>query len=173
MRRLFNPANARRVHLCCGPEALLRGWTNVDRLDFGQEIVADLSKGWEFLPAGSVHEIYCKDGFEHFESAEFFLAQASKLLEPGGTLRVWVPHWKNPSAYRLSHRTLFSWSLFNAFPEPHDETKDLRVISNRLYIGWRDSAAWRPIHWLINLAPKWWERFGYVSNIEVVFEKVR
>ncbi|MBS0168633.1 MAG: methyltransferase domain-containing protein [Nitrospira sp.] len=160
-----------RVHLCCGPIDKMEGWVNVDACNFGQEVVADIAKHWEFASDGAVSEIYCKDGFEHVDSAEHFLGEVARVLHAGGRLTIWVPHYKNPSAYRMTHKRLLSWSYFNAFPEPHDAVQDLRVISNKIYIGHKESKIWAVVHVLINLIPKWWERIGYVSNIEVVFEK--
>lgn len=160
-----------KLHLCCGP-LLVKGWVNVDVIDFGQEVIADLNNAWMFAKDESVSQIYCADGFEHVESAEHMLKEAARVLRPGGTLTLWVPHYKNPSAYRLTHKRLLSWSYFDAFPEPHDAVQNLRVVSNKLYIGKKEDKAFVPIHAFINLFPKWWERLGYVSNIEVVFEKV-
>lgn len=99
------------------------------------------------------------------------MSEAARVLRHGGKLTIWVPHYKNPSAYRMTHKRLLSWSYFNAFPEPHDVVQALRVRSNRIYIGHKNSSGWSLIHALINQFPKWWERIGYVSNIEVVFEK--
>lgn len=161
-----------KVHLCCGPVLHLPGWINVDAVNFGQEVVADLNKPWDFVPEGSVSEIRCDDGFEHVLDGNHFLKEAARILKPGGTLQIWVPHYKNPSAYRVTHLRICSWSMFNAYPEPHDVTQALRIKSNRLYIGWKASRLWAPIHALINLFPKWWERFFYASNIEVVFERI-
>jgi predicted SAM-dependent methyltransferase len=159
-----------KLHLCCGPQ-LWRGWVNVDIGEFGQEVVADLSKPWTFVESDSVERIHCKDGFEHQPNINHFLAEAVRVLQPGGTLEIWVPHYKNPSAYRFTHTQWFSWSAFNAFPEPHDVTQMLTVTRNRLYIGHKDSLVWAPVHALINLSPLWWERLFYVSNIEVVLQK--
>jgi len=160
-----------KVHLCCGPIDIMKGWVNVDACNFGQEVIADIGKRWDFAADGAVSEIYCKDGFEHVDSAEHFLGEVARVLRAGGTLTIWVPHYKNPSAYRMTHKRLLAWSYFNAFPEPHDAVQNLRVISNRIYIGHKESKIWWIGHALINLIPKWWERIGYVSNIEVVFEK--
>jgi len=160
-----------RIHLACG-RSLMKGWINVDVIDFGQEVIADLEERWDFADEGSIDHIYCKDGFEHVDSAEHFLHEAARLLKPGGILQLWVPHSKNPSAYRLTHKRLVSWSFFNAFPEPHDKVQNLKTISNKIYIGDKESAAWRPIHFIINQFPKWSERLLYVSSIEVIFEKI-
>jgi len=159
-----------KVHFCCGP-FVRKGWINVDCIDFGQEVIADLQEPWHFLDSNSVDHIYCKDGLEHQDSVEHFLREAARVLRPGGTLEIWVPHFKNPSAYRVTHRHWFSWSYFDVYPEPHDAVQNLEVILNRIYIGRKDSAMWAPIHWLANLFPKWWERILYVSNVQVVFRK--
>jgi predicted SAM-dependent methyltransferase len=159
-----------KLNLCCGPDKWL-GWTNVDAVDFGQEVVANLSTRWDFAASNSVDAIECKDGFEHVPSAEHFLEESARVLKPGGTLSIWVPHYKNPSAYRLTHLRLMSWSFFDVFPEAHDRVQNLAVISNKLYIGRRDSRCFAPLHALINLAPRWWERVAYASNIAVVFQK--
>lgn len=82
------------------------------------------------------------------------------------------PHFKNPSSYRLGHKRLLSWSFFNAFPELHDKVQNLETISNKIYIGDKESPVWRPIHFIINQFPKWSERLLYVSNIEVIFKKI-
>ena len=159
-----------KIHLCCGPQQY-PGWLNVDAIDFGFNVVADLGKAWNFAPADSAEYIVCKDGFEHMESPSHFLAEAARILAPGGCLELWVPHYKNPSAYRLTHRTYYSWSLFDAFPEPHDAVQNLKVVHNRIYIGRRESAIFGPLHFLANISPKWWERLFYVSNVEVKLKK--
>lgn len=158
-----------KVHLCCGLDNF-PGWLNVDAINFGFNTVADLGKEWTFAEPGTVDYILCKDGFEHMDSPEHFLAQAAKVLKPGGVLELWVPHYKNPSAYRITHKTYYSWNLFSVYPEPHDKVK-LKVISNRLYIGRKESAVFAPLHWLINLCPKWWERLFYASNVEVCLQR--
>jgi hypothetical protein len=66
---------------------------------------------------------------------------------------------------------LLFWSLFDAFPEPHDAVQNLKVVHNRIYIGRRESAVFGPLHFLANISPKWWERLFYVSNVEVKLKK--
>ena len=160
-----------KVQLCCGTNQR-SGWLNVDLVDLGQDVVADLGKPWDFLDENSVDHIYCKDGFEHQESLEHFLEQSASALKLGGILEIWVPHFKNPSAYRLSHKHFFSWSCFDAYPEHHDKIRNLKVISNRLILGHNDVFPWKTIHRIINIFPKWWERIFYVSNLYVKFKKV-
>ncbi len=160
-----------KIHLCCG-QNIIKGWINVDFFDFGQEIVANLNEKWDFAKENSVDHIYCKDGFEHLDSGEHFLYESARLLKLGGTLQIWVPHFKNPSAYRLTHKRLLSWSFFDVFPEPHDGVQHLLVVSNKIYIGHKENSIWKPIHYIINKIPLMWERLFYVSNIEVVLKKI-
>ncbi len=159
-----------KVHLCCGPQEY-PGWLNVDAVDFGFNRVADHGKSWDFVEPGSVDYILCKDGFEHMDSPEHFLEQAARVLKVGGKVEIWVPHFKNPSAYRITHRTYYAWSLFDAYPEPHDRTKNLRVVSNRIYVGHKDSRLFAPVHAIANRFPKWFERLFYVSNVETILER--
>lgn len=158
------------VHLCCGTH-YSPGWINVDLVPLGQDVVADLSKPWDFLKTATVDRLYIKDGFEHQRDLGHFLRESARVLRPGGTLEIWVPHFKNPSAYRITHTHYFSWSLWDVFPEPHDVTQALEVVVNRLYVGQARRVLWAPVHWLINLMPRWYERLGYVSNIQVILRK--
>jgi ubiquinone/menaquinone biosynthesis C-methylase UbiE len=144
----------------------------VDQGDFGQQVKADLNQRWTFVRDGTVSQIVCKDGFEHVASAEHFLEQCSRVLKRGGTVELWVPHYKNPSAYRLTHVRLISWSYFAVYPEAHDRTRDLKVISNQIFVGRETSYLWKPFHLFVNLFPKWFERIFYVSNVKVVLQKI-
>jgi predicted SAM-dependent methyltransferase len=160
-----------KIHLCCGKD-IRNGWINVDAIDFGQEVIADIEQRWSFAANESVDHIYCKDGFEHVNSAEHLLEEAARVLKPGGMLQIWVPHYKNPSAYRMTHKRLLSWSYFDAFPEPHDRVQNLKVISNKIFVGHKESRPWRPLHYVANRCPRWFERLFYVSNVEVIFQKI-
>jgi predicted SAM-dependent methyltransferase len=165
-----SPTAPVRLHLCCGRLHFREpGWINVDAVALGQDVIADLGQPWAFVAPGSVDLIYCKDGLEHQGSVPFFMAEASRVLKPGGRLEIWVPHYKNPGAYRMTHTHLFSYGYWAAYPEPHDATKDLRVIVNEIVV-WR--AAWMaPINWIANRIPHVWERLAYTANIHVILEK--
>jgi len=158
-----------KVNLCCG-KLIRKGWLNVDLLDFGQEVIADLNKPWMFLNNESTDYIYCKDGLEHVDSVGHFLLECARVLKRGGIAEVVVPHFKNPSAYRLTHRHYFSWSYFNSFPEPHDPVQNLKVISNKLILG--DKLPWALVNYIMNIFPKYWERLLYASNVGVKLLKL-
>lgn len=153
-----------KYHLCCGPQKM-NGYTNVDRVDFGQEIVANIENEWKWAKPSTAEEIYIKDGFEHLENTELFLERAWKALKVGGKLIIEVPHYKAPSAYRITHKHFFSWSTFNIYPEPHDKIK-FKVVKNKLILPGLPG-----LNWLANRSPKWWEKIFYAEGIHVELVK--
>lgn len=159
---------ALRYNLCCGPSPR-KEWINVDREKFGQEIVADLNKEWTWAKPHSAEHILIEDGLEHLDSLPHFLRNAARLLKEGGMLEINVPHFKNPSAYRFTHAHFFSYSMFQIFPEAHDETQNLRVERIRLTVDPRFPLSLLNIP--ANLFPNLWERLAYVSGIRVWFRK--
>ncbi|MEM4257195.1 MAG: methyltransferase domain-containing protein [Candidatus Diapherotrites archaeon] len=158
-----------KLHLCCGKQ-ILEDFINVDQLDFGQEIVADLNKKWKFAKNNSVEYIYIKDGLEHLESLEHFFKECERVLKPKGIVEIRVPHYKSPSAYRMTHKHYFSWNFFNTFPEPHDNIKKLKVISNQLIFEPK-VFPFTLMNILTNLFPKYWEKFFYACEIKVKLQK--
>jgi len=160
-----------KLHLCCGFD-YKKGFLNVDNLKGGpQDITADLNKPWKFVQDSSVDYLFIKDGLEHMDSLDFFFEQVSRVLKPHGTAEIWVPHFKSPSAYKITHTFFFSWSTFDSFPEPHDPVQDLRAISNRLIVEGR-VFPFTILNFFANLHPKFWERLFYASGIRVILEKV-
>lgn len=160
---------ALNVHLCCG-KVLKPGFLNVDSIDFGQEVTTDLDKKWSFLKDNSVDYMLIDNGLEHLDSVEFFLAECSRALKKGGRVEIIVPHYRSPSAYRLTHRHYFSWSYFNVFPEAHDTVQNLKVVSNKLIVE-RRFFPLTLLNFFANLLPGLWERHCYCSGIDIIIEK--
>jgi SAM-dependent methyltransferase len=157
-----------KLHLCCGLD-YRQGFVNVDDLEGGpQDVRANLNQPWSFAADASASYILIKDGLEHLNSIEDFLAEAARVLVPGGTLEIMVPHFRSPSAYRLTHLHFFSWSYFDVFPEPHDRVRNFRVIKNELIVERKLPF----LNKIANFAPKFWERALYVSGLRVVLEKL-
>lgn len=159
------PTEGLKLQLCCGKD-LKQGWVNVDYGNFGQEVKADLNKRWGFAKDNSVDYIYCKDGLEHLESAVHFLSECGRILKKGGIAEIIVPHFKNPSAYHITHHQWFSWRGFQRYPLP-TEKSDLKLIQNKLII--EDNIP--PLNWLANISPVWWEKFFYVCGLHLKFRK--
>lgn len=141
---------------------------NVDALDFGQEIVADLGKPWKFAKNSSVDEILIMDCLEHVADIEFFLSECNRVLKVGGRMGLQVPHFKCPSAYIITHRHYFSWSTFYHYPQAYDKTRTLWPETVELIVEPRLP----PLNWLANLFPKYWEKFFYASGLRIAFVKL-
>jgi predicted SAM-dependent methyltransferase len=86
-----------KVNLGCGPNPK-DGWVNIDLFDAKADLRLDLREPWPF-PDGSVSYIYSEHVFEHFElhhEVPRFLAEAVRILEPGGVFDVVVPDSEPP-----------------------------------------------------------------------------
>jgi len=85
------PAPPLRLNLGCGRNKKA-GWINVD-LRSHAEYRIDLRRPWP-IPDASTEIVYSEHVFEHFafpEEARHFLAEARRVLRPGGTLSLGVP----------------------------------------------------------------------------------
>lgn len=85
-------ATAQRLHLGCGPNKLV-GWVNIDvEEEYEPDLLHDLTSG---IPAAddSAEVIYSEHVFEHFslEAGTALLAEALRVLRPGGVLRIAMP----------------------------------------------------------------------------------
>ena len=83
---------SRRLHLGCGTRRA-QGWTNVDiRFTFATDLLDDI-RILRRVPAGWADEVYACHVLEHFDFEETgrVLAQWTRVLRPGGVLRVSVP----------------------------------------------------------------------------------
>lgn len=115
--RLFAaPRSGLRVHLGCGQENYLPGWLNVDanRISAHPDLWINLLHGLPFR-ANSVAVFYSHHVMEHLPEAglRFCLAEMMRCLEPGGGVRIGVPHAGN--AYRMYAAGRHDWFTSN-FP---------------------------------------------------------
>jgi predicted SAM-dependent methyltransferase len=79
-----------RLHLGCG-NVRLPGWVNID-IDGGPDLQLDLRFGLPF-PDASVDLIHTEHMLEHMclSDGKLLLAEAHRVLRPGGKMRVGVP----------------------------------------------------------------------------------
>lgn len=104
------------VELGCGPNKV-PGRIGVDMLDLpGVDIVADLSKGLQFLPDASVDEMYSESFFEHVPDLQLLVSEIARVLKPGGFNWLFVPHFSNPMYYSdYTHRAFFGYYTLHYF----------------------------------------------------------
>src|SRR5688572_6280473 len=87
------------LELGCG-KAPQAGRIGVDLLDLpGVDIVADLEQGLPYMPDASVDEIHSRSLLEHLDNFENLMREMVRVLKPGGTCHIFVPHFSNPYYY--------------------------------------------------------------------------
>lgn len=89
-----------KIDLGCGKNKK-EGFTGVDSLAFeGVDVVADLTKRWPFEDC-SVSEAHSSHCVEHFNSIDrtHFVNELYRVLIPGGTCQIIIPHWASCRAY--------------------------------------------------------------------------
>src|SRR5579864_4351447 len=68
------------------------------------------------MSPGAVREVYSRHFFEHVDDVQRLLLAISRVLRPGGIMRVVVPHFSNPWFYSdPTHRTHFGLYTFAYF----------------------------------------------------------
>lgn len=89
-----------KIDLGCGPHRR-EGFTGADCTAFpGVDVVTDLTKKWPWKD-GSVDEAHASHFVEHLDAIErtHFCNELYRVLKPGGTCQVIVPHWASCRAY--------------------------------------------------------------------------
>ena len=145
---------------------------NVDNIRFpGTTVVADLEEPLPFK-SGVVEYIYLSHVLEHLKDRMVFLAEANRVLEPGGIVEIIVPHKSSSLAHHLDHYTYYAWATFTQFVFHEGfvvrAIGRFEVLQNRLrLLGGRDT----PLDWLINRFPKYYEWFLPCSEVLVKLRK--
>lgn len=102
-----------KAHLGCGTK-LLKGYINIDRQDFGQEVVGDAFEWLYMQPDNSLDEIKAEHFLEHFDQPTLrrCFALAKMKLKSGGTFVIVVPSVYRPEAYYFGHLSYFTEATF-------------------------------------------------------------
>ena len=121
----------RKVHVGCGPHALLDGWCNSDLRPFtGVDHVMDATRPWPF---GQLTHVFGEHFIEHLDvdKAIDFLVHAGSSLAPGGRIRLSTPN--------------LAWVVRTHFSlAPADEEQRLKetLDLNRAFHGWGHRFLW-------------------------------
>ena len=103
------------LELGCGgrkrhPEAI-----GIDALDHEcVDVVGDVYEVLEQVPTASVKAVYAYHFFEHVSDLPKLMDLLARVIQPGGLLRVVVPHFSNPYFYSdHTHRGFFGLYSFS------------------------------------------------------------
>lgn len=76
------------------------GAYSVDHLELpGVDIVADLNAPMDLIPDNSVSELVSSHTFEHVQNFMGLMHEVHRVVEPGGTIRIIVPHFSCTLGY--------------------------------------------------------------------------
>jgi predicted SAM-dependent methyltransferase len=120
-----------KVHVGCGPHALLEGWCNSDLRPFaGVDQVMDATQPWPWT--GLTH-VFGEHFIEHLEidKAIDFLVHAGASLAPGGRIRLSTPN--------------LAWVIRTHFALGAVETEQRlqdTLETNRAFHGWGHRFLW-------------------------------
>ena len=97
------------VELGCGRTKKESTSIGIDMMDLpGVDLVGDVYEVLAQFPEASVDNVYSSHFFEHVPDLEKLLQEVSRVLKPGGSLQLTVPHFSNPYYYSdPTHRTPF------------------------------------------------------------------
>jgi len=92
-----------RLNIGCG-KTPKEGFIGIDKIDYGQEIVRDITRGLPFSD-NSVDEIYTSHTLEHIERKDvpFVWEEIYRVLKKGGIATIIVPHIKGGQAFMMNH----------------------------------------------------------------------
>lgn len=110
-----------KLNVACGKD-IREDYVNIDKIDCGQEIIRDITKGLPFSD-NSVDEILFKHAMEHleFEEIVFVMNEFWRVLKKGGLLYVVCPHRKSPGAYTITHKSFIDETTFDFFRRERSE----------------------------------------------------
>jgi predicted SAM-dependent methyltransferase len=120
-----------KVHVGCGPKALLPGWWNTDLRPFdGIDEALDATQPW---PWDGLTHVYAEHFIEHLEidQAFAFLTHAGNSLAPGGRIRLSTP---NLAWVMLTH--------FAQQPADFEQRLSDTLKTNRAFHGWGHRFLW-------------------------------
>lgn len=112
------------LELGCGPHSV-EGRIGIDHLDLANvDIVADLNRGFPYLPDNCVDEIHSKSLLEHIDDLQFLMGEIWRVLKPTGKKKLFVPHFSNPYYYSdYTHTRFFGLYTFEYFSKSQTRFK--------------------------------------------------
>lgn len=186
---MTNQEPPKRLNLGCGND-IRPGFVNLDVVALpGVDVVHDL--GILPLPfdSGRFEHVVCRDILEHLEYLPL-LAEIHRVLAPGGTVRVRVPHFSARINYidpthikRFSFRTFdfFDAELSKNWNSHCTDVRFARIVRRRITFKkrWWMLPFNAPMYLLVNLAPTiqdifeqtFWCRLFPAQNIDVELQK--
>lgn len=131
------------IDLGCGPKKK-PGRIGIDKVDLPNvDIVADLEKGFAFLPDNSVDEIHCRSLLTLIVDFERFMSEMVRVMKKDSRAYIFVAHFSNPYYYSdFAQQRFFGLYTFYYFVDTEKQLKRkvpnfytdirIRVLSQKL-----------------------------------------
>ena len=117
-----------KLDLGCGQRPR-KGYYAVDHLDVeGVDLMADLNKPLELLPDNSTDYVFSHHVFEHVHEFQALMREIHRIVAPGGTVEIVVPHFSNVFGYSdPTHVRFFGLYTMYHFVSPENQPKKRKV----------------------------------------------
>ena len=126
----------KKVNLGCGKD-ILDGWVNIDKHDYGQEIVRDITRGLPF-DDNSIDEVYSSHCLEHIEREDvpFVWEEIYRVLKKGGIFTFVVPHSDTREAFVMEHLSYWNEDVVEVLcnkwgSEDHHTKTNWEIMQNK------------------------------------------
>lgn len=154
-----------KLNIGCGYR-VLPGFTNIDKYPTSDNVIfGDLEEGLE-LPDGCASFILLDNVIEHMSNIPLVLRECSRLLDDGGTLKIFTPHFSSSSSWRdpthIHHLSYFSFDyLGKNHRSNYIPNESLEVIERKLSFG--GGLLGLTGRLVFRLSPKAWEdKYAFV-----------
>ncbi len=156
----------RKLHLGCG-KVILDGYINLDFKKLpGVDVVHNLEKKPYPFKDDTFDEVYGRHIVEHLDNLITVMEELHRIVRNDGTIKIIAPYFSGEGAFNdPTHKRFFTWKTFDYFA-PGVYYSDAAVITLRRRIFFLSSKGFMqssvmslPFDMLINLAPKFYQRF--------------
>lgn len=164
-----------KLNLACGTD-YREGYVNVDVpevIESGHRVDHVHNLDAYPWPWKNVDHILMRHYLEHKDADEMVdtLRECWRVLKPGGTLEIIVPHALGFMAHSLGHKTYYNfWTFFQLQFRHHWLGMDfyfeqvsyrVKIASRRLWLG--------PLDWFASRFPRAWETLGVLPPMEITW----
>lgn len=157
-------------------EKVLDGYTNIDKYPSREgDVFGDLD-GVIDLPDACADEIMLDNVIEHVDSIVNAMKEVRRLLQPGGVVHIYTPHYTSHSSWRdpthRHHLSFFSFDMFCKSRNAHYlGGKLFETVEKRLSFGGGLSILGR---FIFALSPEIYERkYCYWFPASTLYLKLR
>ena len=104
-----------RLNLFCGKD-IRKGFINIDKYNFGQELIIDLDKEKLPFPDESVDYILSNHGVEHIQNLVSLMNEIWRVLKIGGKFESISPCYPSERCFQdPTHKTVITEKTFEYF----------------------------------------------------------